>query len=326
MTRWCALFVIGTTWGCVAGEIGVVPGEQAEDPDDREVQDDDERTADGDVQRPPEEQCGNDLDDDADGEIDENCGCEAGTERPCYAGPEGTSGVGVCVAGVQRCDDHFEFPEWGLCEGAVLPGAEVNGNGVDDDCNGATDCEEAALAEDPLCLGPCPGGTATYEQRDLAPGVGGSGIEPGDGQPIMEMECGEPVCEGLDVAIERPDGTFECVEPPPECEEGMYPTWEEPGDDAGLLGGRFEPDAPEGGAEPEEAHWECEPPCELIIHYGGIYGNKTVCAEDPDIECPNAGEVPTWIYETEEWSCMPMCDNGMYDQIWLEGAVVCVPC
>lgn len=321
MTRWCALLVIGTTWGCVAGQIGVVPGElgQADDGDVPDTPDEDEPD---DVVRPPEEQCGNDLDDDADGEVDENCGCAAGSERPCYGGPAETAGVGACVQGVQRCDDHFEFPEWGACEGAVMPGPEVSANGLDDDCNGAADCEDPSLAEDPFCLGPCPGGTPTYQERDLGPGFGGSGIEPGDGEPIMPMECGEPVCDGLNVSIERPDGTFECVEPPPECEEGTYPTWETPEAGGDAFGGeRFE-----GGEEAGEAHWECEPPCELIVHYGGLFGNKTVCAEDPDIQCPNAGEVPTWVYETEEWECLPMCDNGMYDQIWLDGAVVCVPC
>lgn len=326
MTRWFALVVIGTSSGCVAGEIGVEPREvsQTDDDDAR----DDEAGDPDDFARPLEEQCGNDIDDDGNGEIDERCGCTAGEERPCYAGPEGTRDIGICASGLQRCDDHFEFPEWGACEGSVLPGAEVLGNGVDDDCNGAADCEEPTLAGEDVCLGPCPDGTPTYQQRDLGPGFGGSGIEQGDGEPIMEMECGDPVCDGQNVAIERPDGTFECVEPPPECEEGTYATWQEPGEGPNGFDGRFEgEDEPDQAGEADEAHWECEPPCELIIHYGGIYGSKTVCAgEPPTEECPNAGEVPTWVYETEDWECLPMCDNGMYDQIWLDGAVVCVPC
>lgn len=54
--------------------------------------------------------------------------------RGCYAGPAGTDGTGVCLAGTEDC----VAGTWGACLGQVLPGAE-SCNGLDDDCNGSAD-------------------------------------------------------------------------------------------------------------------------------------------------------------------------------------------
>ena len=73
----------------------------------------------------------NAADDDCDGRSD-----EALAPEPCYIGPPGTAGVGICRSGLARCVDG----ERGACEGQVLPGAiEECANGQDDDCNGAVD-------------------------------------------------------------------------------------------------------------------------------------------------------------------------------------------
>lgn len=57
--------------------------------------------------------------------------CAPGDSRPCYDGPAGTEGVGTCAAGVSTCGaDRM----WGACAGAVLPAADVCGNGLNDDC------------------------------------------------------------------------------------------------------------------------------------------------------------------------------------------------
>ena len=78
---------------------------------------------------PSDEVCGNNLDDDCNGETDETCECQAGVSRGC-----GTD-VGVCVAGVERCDNG----SWtGVCEGEVGPEDE-DCNGLDDDCDGEED-------------------------------------------------------------------------------------------------------------------------------------------------------------------------------------------
>jgi hypothetical protein len=60
--------------------------------------------------------------------------CTDGDFRACYTGPPGTSGVGVCRAGVQACANGV----FGECVGQVLPSPEVP-NGIDDDCDGTTD-------------------------------------------------------------------------------------------------------------------------------------------------------------------------------------------
>jgi len=58
---------------------------------------------------------------------------------PCYSGPVGTQGVGICKAGTKTCTSGV----YGSCLGETLPTAEVCGNAVDDNCNGLTDEENA---------------------------------------------------------------------------------------------------------------------------------------------------------------------------------------
>ncbi|MHC4837733.1 MAG: MopE-related protein [Planctomycetota bacterium] len=88
-------------------------------------------------ERQPADEVCDEADNDCDGEADEglDCGCEAGAVRPCYNGPAGTEGVGLCRAGEQRCGEALT---WGPCDGEVRPDAEVC-NGRDDDCNGEDD-------------------------------------------------------------------------------------------------------------------------------------------------------------------------------------------
>jgi putative metal-binding protein len=81
-----------------------------------------------------EEKC-NGVDDDCNGSVDEGCACIDGDEVDCYTGDPGTEGTGVCIGGVQTCDDSGVL---GDCEGEVTPIAEVC-NGSDDDCDGGTD-------------------------------------------------------------------------------------------------------------------------------------------------------------------------------------------
>lgn len=77
---------------------------------------------------PTTETCNN-RDDDCDGMTDE------ALSRSCYGGASGTENVGRCRAGTQSCG----VGVWGVCLGAVLPVAEICGNGVDEDCDGAAD-------------------------------------------------------------------------------------------------------------------------------------------------------------------------------------------
>lgn len=61
-------------------------------------------------------------------------GCAEGVSESCYEGPDGTMGIGVCIAGLKTCASGT----WGQCEGQVVPSAEVC-NGLDDDCDGVVD-------------------------------------------------------------------------------------------------------------------------------------------------------------------------------------------
>ncbi|MFK7985836.1 MAG: MopE-related protein [Sandaracinaceae bacterium] len=112
----------------------------------------------------PMEMCGNEIDDDCDGLTDEDCecdyrcmcapstscDCEPPTNQPCYEGPFGTGGVGVCAGGRRDClaDAVSGGNRWGSCAGQVMPSTECDGDvadGNDDDCDGLVDegCADA---------------------------------------------------------------------------------------------------------------------------------------------------------------------------------------
>lgn len=68
-------------------------------------------------------------------------GCEPGSTRACYSGPEGTSGEGACVAGVETCAE--DGSGFGACQGEVTPKTERCETPADDDCDGAVNEAEA---------------------------------------------------------------------------------------------------------------------------------------------------------------------------------------
>jgi len=88
----------------------------------------------------PEEICRNGLDDNCNGTVDEGCDCDGRTHQPCYTGPTGTLGVGLCHGGFWDCVDKGGTWEWGPCEGEVLPAAkETCDDHQDNDCDGQID-------------------------------------------------------------------------------------------------------------------------------------------------------------------------------------------
>ncbi len=82
---------------------------------------------------PTEEICDG-VDNDCDGEVDESAP-SVRLERPCYAGPDGTDGVGICTGGVQVCRGREGY---GSCVGQQLPESETC-DGIDNDCDGTPD-------------------------------------------------------------------------------------------------------------------------------------------------------------------------------------------
>lgn len=60
--------------------------------------------------------------------------CIPGTMQPCYDGPPGTEGQGICQAGAQTCAN--DGMSWGPCAGAVLPQVENCATPEDEDCDG----------------------------------------------------------------------------------------------------------------------------------------------------------------------------------------------
>ena len=65
---------------------------------------------------------------------------------------------------------------------------------------------------------------------------------------------------------------------------------------------------------------------EVVITYGGSYGNTTICAGAPPTNACPSGDVWTWDYNNEAWVCAPECDNGQYDRRAYGGQTVSVPC
>jgi hypothetical protein len=79
--------------------------------------------------------------------------CTPGAVQGCYNGPQGTAGIGPCIAGAQTCES---TGFWGPCVGEVVPKAEVCANQIDDDCSGQVDEDLDADADAfTTCGGDC---------------------------------------------------------------------------------------------------------------------------------------------------------------------------
>ena len=99
---------------------------------------------------PAEEICDGAGDEDCDELIDEGCSCLLGERHSCYGGAPGTEGVGECAAGEQVCESGTGGSVgWTACTGETRPRAEVCTGGLDEDCDGLTDCA------DPDCTATC---------------------------------------------------------------------------------------------------------------------------------------------------------------------------
>jgi hypothetical protein len=91
----------------------------------------------------------------------EGCPCTAGDPaRSCwpYFDDPVYRGVGACADGAQQCVMGTEFATWGPCTGAVEPAVEDCANGVDDSCDGVSDCGDPMCATDAACMADCTDG------------------------------------------------------------------------------------------------------------------------------------------------------------------------
>ncbi|MFK7999254.1 MAG: hypothetical protein AB8H86_06635 [Polyangiales bacterium] len=240
------------------------------------------------------------LDEDCDGLVDESdarCVSTVQIEAACDDGvDDDCNGLIDCEDPACRDDD--------VCTMSCTPTEAVCWGGADEDCDGSIDCDDDDCRDDDACATPvCPNGQGPiYTERSTFPPIAGPPqLEPGDGEPVMPMTCGNTPCSNGQVQVTLRDGGFVCAPPPPTCAENQYPTYQ--------TGGR----------------WRCEPPCEFIARYGYLYGFKRVCAGPPDIVC-GGSQVPTFLANEQVWSCEPICDNTLYDRIFHNGLLVCLPC
>lgn len=117
--------------------------------------------------------------------------CTPAQTQPCYEGPPGTQGVGVCQGGTRTCN--AQGTAYGPCVGQVLPSQEICDNGQDDDCDGLVDGADG----DNCCTPTCPPLTCGDD------GCGGSCVcEAGfvcDSGQCVELECTlDNECPNLD--------------------------------------------------------------------------------------------------------------------------------
>ncbi len=149
---------------------------------------------------PEPDRCDNAVDDNCDGVLNNGfpsatgCGCVPKSTQPCYSGPKGTEGVGICTAGTQTCKD--DGTDWGPCTGDVLPEAKDSClDQLDNDCNGKVNDGFASGAPGCTCTpgatrscytgpagtqgkGVCKAGTETCDATGTAYGICAGEVKP----------------------------------------------------------------------------------------------------------------------------------------------------
>lgn len=149
---------------------------------------------------PALETCNTPGDDDCDGMVNEDgmgCSCAPGSSAPCYTGPMGTMGIGVCKAGTAQC--LADGTGYGTCIGEILPSAETCNTPVDDDCNGMINEGGAGCVCVPGSTAPCYEGPPGTENVGMCKGgtktclADGTGYDACQGQIVPSQDnCGTP--------------------------------------------------------------------------------------------------------------------------------------
>lgn len=149
---------------------------------------------------------------------------------------------------------------------------------------------------DPNCM--CTGEEVLAHWR-FADIYTGSGISPAGEAGAIAHSCEPNPCMGGDVLVEVAREQLECTPAPMDCPDGQDLDW----DGVAL---------------------KCVE-CDVVVQYGGIFDSERVCAPRPNVSC-GGGSTPTFDHQQRQWQCAPTCNNGLYDQRYLDGQLVCVPC
>lgn len=256
-------------------------------------------------QLPTTESCLNSVDDDCDGLYNEDgtgCVCTPAITEPCYTGPAGTPGVGICKAGVHYCN--FQGSGWSACVTEVVPAIEDCATPLDDDCDGQVN-ESACKCTPGNTVGCYEGPTGTWNKGICKGGMqtcdaSGFGYGPCVGQVLPATEtCVTPTdedCDGSaneegDACVCIPDSFGECYAGPPgtkyvgicvpgfltcssdgtswsDCEGEVLPGLE--------VCGNFDDDDCDGQTSEEGAGCVCNPSDPPLPCYTGPAGTQNV--------------------------------------------------
>ncbi|WP_437597196.1 hypothetical protein WMF28_31785 [Sorangium sp. So ce590] len=149
--------------------------------------------------------------------------CTAGETLPCYGGPAGTAGVGICRAGTRAClADGSGFEE--TCAGEIKPELESCSTPEDDDCNGLANdgcaCEPGQVT---ACytgpagtqgVGVCKAGSAA-----CLPSGQSFGDCVGEVTPAPQDDCATVEDENCDGEVNEPASGCVCA---PSTKEACY--------------------------------------------------------------------------------------------------------
>ncbi|MFN3202552.1 MAG: hypothetical protein ACE366_29445 [Bradymonadia bacterium] len=196
----------------------------------------------------------------------EGAACEEGEEESCYSGPSGTEGLGACRAGIRVCAEGV----WGPCEGEKLPTEEQCADNIDNDCNGATDDEDAVCGGGATIGEPCMGTPDCARPFEC--------VGPAEHPMFVDGYCGLTGCDsdcGPEAACVRVFGLPYCLkrcDRLDDCREGYL-------------------------CSPIGASRVCVPRCTADVHCRDAARpfcdlNTGRCAEAPGAELPDAGVTP----------------------------------